>query len=185
VAAIYLRTLSPTTDIGDSLEWVVIARDLGVGHGPGYPLYVLLGKAFQALPVGDLAWRMNLLSATVGVVAVLLTYMFALRLTGTRLAALSGALLLAVSAAFWSLAVITELYTLQVALVAAVLLCLERYTARARAADAGRWLALTAFLLGLALVQHLSNAFLVVVAALAVAHNTPRAAWRTRRLPMA
>ena len=61
VGAVYLVTLSPTTDIGDSLEWVIIARDLGVGHGPGYPLYVLLGHLIQQLPLVRSVAKLRLL----------------------------------------------------------------------------------------------------------------------------
>src|SRR5438045_9307008 len=49
------------------------AAVLGVPHPTGYPLYVLLGKLFTLLPVGDVAYRVNLSSAVymAGAVGVL------------------------------------------------------------------------------------------------------------------
>jgi hypothetical protein len=185
VGAVYAGTLSPTTDIGDSLEWVIVARDLGIGHGPGYPLYVLLGHLIQQLPLADLAWRMNLLSALAGTLAVAMTYLIAWQLTGRRSAALAGALLFAFSTAFWSLALITEVYTLQVLLFALVLYCLLRWTDAARQASGSGWLVASAFCLGLAMVQHLANWFLLPVVLLVVAWNAPRRRDQLRSLGLA
>ena len=182
VGAVYLRTLSPTTDIGDSFEWVIIARDLGIGHGPGYPLYILIAKLFTLLPWRDLAWRLNLLSAVAATGAVVVTYLFAARLTGSRLAAICGALGLAFSTAFWSQALIAEIYTLQLLLVMATLYCLLRWQERAREPRGRRWLLATCLFLGLAAVQHLSDLFLVPVVALAVLVNAPRETYRPRSL---
>ncbi len=65
--AVYLATLAPT------LSWRNEGRDggdlvsaictLGIPHPPGYPTYVLLGRLFALLPIGDAAYRANLMSA--------------------------------------------------------------------------------------------------------------------------
>lgn len=47
----------------DSPEIVAAAASLGVPHSPGHPLPVLLGKLGTLLPVGDMAFRVNLMSA--------------------------------------------------------------------------------------------------------------------------
>jgi len=61
---VYIRTLAPglVTEV-DSPMFQFIGRVLGVAHNPGYPLYVLITHPFSYLPVGSLAYRLNLFSA--------------------------------------------------------------------------------------------------------------------------
>ena len=57
----------------DSPETISAALELGIQHPPGYPLHTLLGRlAVIGLPWGSAAWRMNCLSASLGVAAALL-----------------------------------------------------------------------------------------------------------------
>ena len=67
---VYLLTLCPTVYLGDSGELSAAAFCLGVPHGSGYPLYVLLGKVFCLLPFGSVGFRMNLMAAVCGVLGV-------------------------------------------------------------------------------------------------------------------
>lgn len=46
----------------DSGEMVAAAYTLGLPHPPGYPLFCLLGRLFSFVPVGTIAFRLNLLS---------------------------------------------------------------------------------------------------------------------------
>ena len=57
-----------------------IGRVLGVAHNPGYPLYILLTHAFSYLPIGSLAYRINLFSALCGAIAVWLMFLASRRL---------------------------------------------------------------------------------------------------------
>ena len=61
--AVYARTLAPSVTLVDSGELIVAARNLGIGHPPGFPLYLMLAHLATYLPVGDVAWRVNLASA--------------------------------------------------------------------------------------------------------------------------
>lgn len=72
--ALYLKTAAPTITWqhggSDGAELSAAALVLGVAHPPGYPLYLLLGHLFTYLPVGEVAFRVGLvsvLSASVGV----------------------------------------------------------------------------------------------------------------------
>ena len=77
--AFYLHTLSPAFPPDDSAETITAAATLGIQHPPGYPLPTLLGRcAVMALPLGAACWRMNLLSAGLGVLAALLAGALAL-----------------------------------------------------------------------------------------------------------
>src|SRR6266542_808761 len=54
--ALYVYTLAPTVLPGDYAEFQMCAAILGIPHPTGYPLYILLGKVFTLLPVGDVAY---------------------------------------------------------------------------------------------------------------------------------
>src|SRR5947208_5437584 len=77
---LYVRTLAPSVLPGDYAEFQMCAAVLGVPHPTGYPLYILLGKLFTLLPVGDVAYRVNLSSAMYMAGAAALLYASAARL---------------------------------------------------------------------------------------------------------
>lgn len=60
---LYLLTLAPTVTFEDSGELIAAANTLGVPHQPGYPLFTILGRIFSMLPFGNVAYRLNLMSA--------------------------------------------------------------------------------------------------------------------------
>ncbi len=124
--ALYLRTLAPSVVFlfDDTLEFQYIIPRLGIVHQTGYPFYTLLGKLFTLLvPLNDPAFRLNLLSALNGALAVGMVYLVLRHLAAFRLAAIIGALTFSVGQTFWSQAVVAETYTLQM-LIAALLLYL-------------------------------------------------------------
>ena len=142
VGLLYLRTLAPGALGGDPGELQFVPAILGLPHPTGTPLYVLLGKAWSLLPLGPpVAWRMNLLAAVSAALAVALTYWSAYVLTGRVVAALSGALFLAVSGTFWEQAVIADKYAFN-ALLAALVLGLALRWGQSRSPAALRALAL-------------------------------------------
>lgn len=161
-SALYLPTLAPSvaTIFDDSLEFQVVAYSLLVAHPTGYPLYTLLGWVFMhALPLGDAAYRLNLLSALCGALTVGLVGLLSMELCTPdegRAARYAGGLVggasLAVCGVFWSQATIAEVYTLNAALVAAVLLATLRLLRSPRLSRPA--LALAAFLFGLGLAHH-------------------------------
>ncbi len=73
---LYLATLAPSvvTLFDDSLEFQLVTYQLGIAHPTGYPLYTLLGKLFTLLPVGNVAYRVNLMSAIFGAATAALLY---------------------------------------------------------------------------------------------------------------
>ena len=77
---VYVATLMPGVPPTDSGELILAAWSGGVAHAPGFPLYTALGWLWShLLPVGRIAWRLNLLSAVCGALAGGLTYALALR----------------------------------------------------------------------------------------------------------
>jgi hypothetical protein len=118
----YLATLAPglTADI-DAALFQFAGRVLGIGHNPGYPLYVLLTWPIAQIPIGSLAWRINLFSAAMGSVAVALTVVAARQLGVGRLAAAAAGLGFGFGATFWAQAVVAEVYTMHAALIGGAL----------------------------------------------------------------
>lgn len=47
----------------DSGELAAAAYELGGAHPPGHPVHTLLGKLASLVPLGEIAWRINMLSA--------------------------------------------------------------------------------------------------------------------------
>ena len=108
---VYLRTLAPSITGGDGGELVAAAWEMGSAHPPGYPGFVLLGRIFCCcLPLGDVAFRCNLLSGFAVSVAVLVTGAVLLKL-GVRLW-LAGPLMVLVATGplMWSTATAAEVY---------------------------------------------------------------------------
>lgn len=152
----YLSTLAPTVLAGDSGRFQARAYVLGVGHPTGYPTYIMLGKLFTYLPVGEIAYRVNLSSAVYAAATVVLVFLIALRLTSTVPAALAT-LAFAVSRTFWSQAVIAEIYTLNALLVSAALLTLLLW----RDTRKNKYLLAAAFLAGFSLTNHMTSGLLI------------------------
>jgi hypothetical protein len=106
-------TLAPTVIWGDSAKLTTFVYELELNIKQGHhPLHTILGLFFSYLPFGDYAYRQNLMSAFFGALAVALVYLIVLRWTHSIVAAIGGALSLAVSHVFWLLSVINESYTL-------------------------------------------------------------------------
>lgn len=153
-SAAYLATVAPDLYSLDSPELAAAAYRLGIAHEPGYPLYTLAGWLFShAFLVGNVAFRLNLLSSVFAVAAALATYGLALRLTSRPAIAAAGALALAFSYYFWAEALAAEVYSLDAALFAGILLAAYAWRARPTRGRA----ALAGLLLGLALATRTTS----------------------------
>ncbi len=150
-AAVYARTLAPGVTAGDSGELILAARGLGIAHPPGYPLWVLLGRLATLVPAGDVAARVNALSAILSALAAGALWLLAARCGLGVLGRAVACGLFAFATIVWNAAVETEVYGLaSVAFVAMAWLALET---RARRASA-RLEPLFFFVAGLAAVVH-------------------------------
>jgi hypothetical protein len=171
VFALYLRTLSPTVlylqdpKLLDAVMVQMQVAVLGITHPTGYPTYLMLTHLFTYLPIGDVAYRVNLGSAFYAALAVVAVYLTGLLLSKRIVAAAAGALAFGLGAALWSQAVIAEVYTLNALLVAATTGVLLLWRERRR----DRYLLLSAFLMGLCLTNHLTSGLLLPAGVLLVA----------------
>src|SRR5512140_1586656 len=80
---IYLRTLAPgltwANGGSDGGDLIAAAATGGIAHPTGYPLYLLLARLFQCLPIGNLAFRTNLMSAFFTALAATLVFEVVIR----------------------------------------------------------------------------------------------------------
>ena len=119
---LYVRTLAPGLLLGDSAEFQALAYTLGLAHSTGYPVYILLAKLATFLPVGDVAYRVNLFSAMMGALALAQMVWIGRLLGGGRIASLLAPLAVGVSPIYWWQTVIAEVYTPAAAFMAGVVL---------------------------------------------------------------
>jgi len=118
----YLLTLCPTVSTGDSGELISAAYTLGVPHSPGYPLFCLFGKLFTFIPIGSIAYRVNLMCAFFASLSAVVIYFIIFRLIqrinpetafiNKFLPAVVSSLIYAYSNTFWSQAVSAEVYAI-------------------------------------------------------------------------
>ena len=142
---VYVQTLSPSLSYlsPDGNELATIPYLLGLAHSPGYPVYTWLGKLFTLLPFGDIAHRVNLMSAVTGALVsgglyLLITILLNPRIASPmlrRAAALCSAMLFAFSLTFWSQSVIAEVYAPNIAFFALTLLALLHWERTRRDRD--------------------------------------------------
>jgi hypothetical protein len=150
--------LLPGVGYWDTGIFQAAAPTLGLTHPTGYPTYLLLGWAFaNVVPLGDPAFRMNLLSAVLGGLAVGALYALARALGARRSLGAAAALAFGLIQPFWRTAVRADPHVLHLAFALVLLLLALEWRRRERPL---RWLVATAFVFGLALGNHLLTALI-------------------------
>jgi hypothetical protein len=148
--AFYVRTLAPSLLYGDIAEFQTLSYTLGMTHPSGYPTQIIFGKLFTFLPFGDIAYRVNLMSAAFGALAVANVYLIVRLLGGWRTAGLAASSALAASVFFWRRTIIAESYAPAAGMLAVVWLSVLLW----RRTDKWGWLTLAGLAGGLSLGIH-------------------------------
>jgi transmembrane protein TMEM260 (protein O-mannosyltransferase) len=173
--SVYLLTIAPgltwANGGSDGGDLITAAATGGVPHPTGYPLYLLVARCFQFLPIGSLAFRTNLMSAMATALAATLVYVSVVRALWSSgvlrpwLAGLAAGYAFGLAPLIWSQAVITEVYALQACLVA---LIFDLYTQPVLefTSDQKRRDCWYGLVLGLALGNHVTILLLVPAAVL-------------------
>ncbi len=140
---LYLLTLAPTIYNLDSAELTTAAATNGLVRATGYPLYLLVGKLWALLPLGDVGYRLNLMSAFFGALTIALAERILRRQQVGGWARLGALGLLASAPYFWSLSLVAEVYTLHTALMAGLIAWLMRWAEKptVQGLAVGVWLA--------------------------------------------
>jgi tetratricopeptide (TPR) repeat protein len=159
---IYTITLSPSDYFGDSGELISMAYTLGVPHPTGFSLYILAGRLFSFLPLANIAFRINLMSAFFAALVPAVLFFTFLIFSRKEKDNMPGIYIpFAVSALFifgytmWSQAVVSRIYTFNAFFCVLALFCfIYRMEAEAEPADGALYL--LALLTGLGAGLHLS-----------------------------
>ena len=160
--AFYLRTMLPADGFWDTAEAQTVPHTLSIFHPTGFPTYAMLGWLWSQIPLGGIAWRMNLLSAVClalssGLVVLIAGHLIDERHPGVRAAAAAVAGgVFAFAAESWALAVAADVHalnTLFVALVIWLLFC-WRAAEWSEARHPGRWLLAASGVFGIAMGNH-------------------------------
>ena len=179
---VYLLTLEPTVSFWDCGEFILSAFKLQVGHPPGAPLFLMMGRVATLFAFGDtskVALAMNALSAICSAFAILFlfwTITHLVRRVFTLTSPLErkhipailgsgviGALAYTFSDTFWFSAVEGELYALSSLVTGVVFWAMLKWEEEADQPDSGRWIILIAYIMGLGLGIHRLNLLVLPV----------------------
>lgn len=155
---VYGLTAAPGVQGGDSGEFQFVGHILGLPHPPGYPLFALVSKLWTLLvPVGEVARRVNLLSAVCAAGALGAVAWAGSRVAGPRPAGAAGGLVaaawLALAPSWWGQATIASVRPLTGFFLAALLAALASYGAGRRPAT----LYAAAAIFGFGLTHHVPS----------------------------
>lgn len=78
--AVYMATLAPSVTFFDSGEFLTATSSLGSAHSPGYPLFLMYAKAFTWIPLGNVAFRINMATSFSSSLAALGVYLLIIEL---------------------------------------------------------------------------------------------------------
>ncbi len=172
---VYILTIEPTTSFWDCGEFITTAYKLQVGHPPGAPFFMLLGRMFTFfVPVAEVAYAMNVLSAMSSSFTILFLFWsithFGHKLavkgaevpdTGKIIAVMGsgivGSLAYTFSDSFWFSAVEGEVYAMSSLFTAAVFWAILKWESLSDGKGEMRWIILIAYLMGLSIGVHLLN----------------------------
>lgn len=173
----YALTVEPTASFWDCGEFIATAYKLQIGHPPGAPLFMIMGRIATLFAFGDVtqvALMMNLFSALASALTILFLFWSITHLgrkilmakneelsTGSIIAimgsGLVGALAYTFSDTFWFSAVEGEVYATSSLFTAAVFWAMLKWEEVADEPQADRWIILIAYLMGLSIGVHLLN----------------------------
>lgn len=165
---VYWLSMEPTLSFWDCGEFISASFKLQVGHQPGAPLFLMIGKMFSLLAMGDtskVAYWINFSSVLFSGATIMFLYWTITALasklyqkekttleTLTVIAAgVTGALAYTFSDTFWFSAVESEVYALSSLFTAIVFWAILKWERDQN----NRWLIFIAFMVGLSIGAHL------------------------------
>jgi len=173
---VYLLTLEPTVSLWDCGEFIASSYKLQVGHPPGAPLFMILGRVFSLFTSNTekVAMMINAVSAFASAFTILFLFwtishlLKKIVLDASKSASRAnmiivlggsfvGAMAYTFSDTFWFSAVEGEVYATSSLFTALVFWAILKWENVAKEPGANRWLILIAYLIGLSIGVHLLN----------------------------
>ncbi len=173
-AVVYLMTIEPTVSFWDCGEFITTAFKFEVGHPPGAPIFMIIGRFFQLFGGPENAAKMvNVWSALASAGTIMFLFWTVTHLAKKLLApkeeitlgqtvaivasGLVGALAYTFSDTFWFSAVEGEVYASSSLLTAIVFWAILKWENVADEPYANRWIIFIAYIIGLSIGVHLLN----------------------------
>jgi len=176
-AVTYLSTLEPTASFWDCGEFIAASFKLEVGHPPGAPFFLIVGRLFTLLAgnnTGSVALMVNALSGLASAFTILFLFWTISHLARKMIlvkdtepgilemilvfgSAILGSLAYTFSDTFWFSAVEGEVYASSSFFTAIVFWAILKWENVADQPYANRWLIFIAYLMGLSIGVHLLN----------------------------
>jgi len=173
----YLMTIEPTASLWDCGEFVASCLKLEVGHPPGNPVFMIMGRFFTLFAGGNVtkvAAMVNSMSALASAFTILFLFWTITHLakkilikseenytTGRIVAVIAsgivGAVAYSFTDSFWFSAVEGEVYASSAFFTALVFWAILKWEDVAGEKYADRWIILIGFLMGLSIGVHLLN----------------------------
>ncbi len=196
----YCSTIEPTASFWDCGEYIACSYKLEVGHPPGAPFFLLIGRFFSFFGGGDpakAAMMINVMSALSSSFTILFLFWTITRLgiksLGQKVSDLSqgqqwavlgagivGGLAYTFSDSFWFSAVEGEVYAMSSFFTAIVFWCILKWDDEDNTNPTGalRWLVLISYLVGLSIGVHLLNLLVIPAIGFVVYFKKYKFSWK-------
>ena len=205
---VYLLTIEQTTSLWDCGEYIITANKLEVGHPPGAPLFMMLGRLFSAFASPENAAMMvNSMSALSSSFTILFLF-WTITMLGRKLALKSGdinkentlailgsgvvgALVYTFTDSFWFSAVEGEVYAMSSMFTAIVFWAILKWDieddeynksieeGRGYLGHPNRWILFISFMIGLSIGVHLLNLLAIPAIAFVIYFKKYTFTWRS------
>ena len=172
----YCSTIEPTASFWDCPEFIATADKFEIGHPPGAPFFMLLGKLFTlfASDATQVAKMVNTMSAMLSAGCILFLFwsithlarvlildeskeMTVAQIVAIMASGVAGALVYTWSDTFWFSAAEGEVYAFSSFMTALVFWLILKWEDNADEPHSDRWLVLIAYLAGISIGVHLLN----------------------------
>lgn len=169
---VYGSTIEPTTSFWDCGEYIATSNKLEVGHPPGAPTFMLIGRVVSMFSSPEnVAVAINMLSATCSALTIMFLFWTISYLAVKFVkdeneksnliaiigSALVGSLAFTFSDTFWFSAVEGEVYAMSSFCTALVFWAILRWERVADEPHSNRWLIFIWYIIGLSIGVHLLN----------------------------
>lgn len=170
----YWLTMEPTVSFWDCGEFIAAADKMQVGHQPGAPLFLMIGKFFSLFAMANtakIAWWINF-SAVISSAATIMFLFWTITALAAKIyrkdklksrtlsiiaAGVIGALAYTFSDTFWFSAVEAEVYALSSLFTAITFWAIMKWECQLN----DRWLIFIAFIVGLSIGVHLLSLLVI------------------------
>lgn len=179
-AIVYISCTEPSASWWDCGEFIACCYKLEIGHPPGAPLFMMLGRIFSLFAFGNVAkvaLMINIMSALLSAFTILFLFWSITAIaqkmaekhfgisTSTTIVIMAsgfvGALAYTFSDSFWFSAVEGEVYATSSFFTAIVFWAILKWERVADEKHANKWIVLIAYLMGLSTGVHLLNLLVI------------------------